>query len=106
MNTFTKRLALVIAGTLLAGTSLAAQQGRINKRQARQDKRIEQGVASGQITNKEAAKLEAGQAKVQSAETAARADGKVTAKEHAKIEHMQDKQSKKIARQKHDKQHK
>jgi uncharacterized membrane protein YebE (DUF533 family) len=105
MNTNTKRLALVLAGALLATTGLSAQ-GRINKRQARQDKRIEQGVASGQLTNKEAAKLEAGQAKVQTAETAARADGKVTAKEHAKIEHMQDKQSKKIARQKHDKQRK
>ncbi|MBK8727052.1 MAG: hypothetical protein IPL96_13680 [Holophagaceae bacterium] len=105
MNTLTKRIALLIAGTLLTGTGLMAQQGRINKRQAKQQERIAAGAATGKLTPKETAKLEAGQAKVQAAETAARADGKVTAKEHAKIEHMQDKQSKRIHKQKHDKQH-
>lgn len=102
MTPFTPRIAFLLAGALLAGTGLSAQQGRINKRQERQDKRIEAGKASGELTKKETAKLEAGQARVQAAETAARADGKVTAKEHAKIEHMQDKQSKRIYKQKHD----
>lgn len=41
---------------------------------------------------------------MQKAEDKAAADGKVTAKERAKIERMQDRQSRQIAREKHDKQ--
>jgi hypothetical protein len=37
-------------------------------------------------------------------ETRAEADGKVTKKERARIEHAQDNQSRKIYREKHDKQ--
>ena len=77
---------------------------RIDKRQAEQEKRIQQGEKSGQLTGKEAARLEKGQAKVQKMEDKAVADGKVTKKESKKIEHAQDQQSKKIYREKHDKQ--
>jgi hypothetical protein len=77
---------------------------RIDKRQSNQEKRIEQGVKSGRLNEKEAARLEKGQAKVQKMEDKAVADGKVTKKEKKKIEHAQDQASKKIAREKHDKQ--
>jgi hypothetical protein len=77
---------------------------RIDGRQANQEKRIEQGAKSGALTDKETKKLEKGQAKVQKMEDKAVADGKVTKKEKKHIEHTQDQQSKKIEREKHDKQ--
>src|SRR5262245_28149433 len=75
---------------------------RIDQRQANQERRIEAGEKSGQLTPREAARLEKGQARVQKMENKAMADGKVTAKERARIEREQDKQSRRIHRQKHD----
>ena len=77
---------------------------RIDKRQANQEKRIQQGVQSGQLTGKEAARLEKGQARIERKEQRAKADGVVTKKERAQIQHQQNVQSRKIAREKHDKQ--
>lgn len=77
---------------------------RIDQRQANQERRIEQGEKSGQLTKKEAKKLEKGQAHVQKMENKAVADGKVTPKERQRIEHAQNVQSKKIYKEKHDKQ--
>jgi hypothetical protein len=48
--------------------------------------------------------LEKGQAKVQKIEDQARADGKVTPRERARLAKAQDKQSKRIFKQKHDRQ--
>lgn len=76
----------------------------VDQRQANQQKRIDQGVASGQLTGKEAARLEKGQEHVQKVEDKAKADGKVTAKERARIHKAQDAQSRHIAREKHDRQ--
>lgn len=77
---------------------------RIDQRQANQERRIEAGEKSGQLNQREAARLEKGQARVQKMENKAVADGKVTAKERARIEKAQDKQSRRIYREKHDKQ--
>lgn len=91
-----------------AALPVAAQTAtpRVDQRQANQEARIQQGVQSGALTDKEAAKLERGQAKVQAKEERAKADGVVTARERAKLAKAQDKQSRKIAKQKHDKQKK
>ena len=88
----------------LGQTSGTTSTPRIDKRQENQQKRIDQGVKSGALNEKEAARLQKGQGRVQKAEDKAMADGKMTKKERAKIEHMQDQQSKKIYREKHDKQ--
>ena len=98
--------AVVIAAFALPGFALAQTTStpRIDKRQEKQDQRIEQGVKSGELNKKEAARLEKGQERVQKMEDKAVADGKVTKKEKARIEHAQDVESKRIARQKHDKQ--
>jgi hypothetical protein len=77
---------------------------RIDQRQANQERRIQQGEKSGALTQKEAARLEKGQARVQRMEDKAVADGRVTPRERARIEKAQDRQSKKIYREKHDKQ--
>jgi len=76
----------------------------IDQRQANQQQRIDQGVKSGQLTGKEAARLEKGQEHVQKLEDKAKADGKVTKKERARIQHAENVQSRHIARQKHDRQ--
>jgi hypothetical protein len=84
---------------------VAAQTGtpRVDQREANQQARIQRGVQSGQLTPREAASLERGQAKVEAKEDKAKADGKVTAKERAKLAKAQNKQSRRIARKKHNK---
>ena len=94
----------VLPAVALAQSIGTTSTPRIDQRQAEQQKRINQGVQSGQLTTKEAARLEKGQAHVQKMENKAVADNKVTRKERAHIEHAQDKQSRKIHREKHDKQ--
>ena len=102
-----KNFAKIVAAAALATVWLPSQAQdtrRIDQREANQQKRIEQGEKSGALTQKEAARLEKGQAHVQKMENKAVADGKVTPKEQARIEKAQDKQSRAIYNQKHDKQ--
>lgn len=88
-----------------ATTPSDMRQDRIDQRQANQDKRIDQGVQSGQLNQREAARLDKGQARVDKMENRALAnDGKVGKKEARRIEHAQDVQSARVYRQKHDKQ--
>ncbi len=96
--------AAVLAALSLPTFAQTTSTPRIDQRQTNQQQRIDQGVKSGQLNQKEAARLEKGQARVQKMEDKAVADGKVTAKERRRIETSQDKQSRKIAREKHDKQ--
>ena len=91
----------IFALPVLAQSNNPAATPGIDKRQAVQEKRIDQGVRSGQLTGKEAAKLEKGQAKVTRMENKAKADGVVTAKERRAIKREQNKQSKRIAKLKH-----
>jgi hypothetical protein len=100
------KLVTLVTASALAFPAFAQTEStpRIDKRQERQEQRIEQGTKSGQLTKKEAARLEKGQARVQKMEDKAAADGKITKKEKARIERAQDRQSKKIYREKHDQQ--
>lgn len=91
-----------LAFTLPASAQTATP--RVDQRQANQEKRIDQGVQSGQLNEKEAARLENGQSNVQKREDAAKADGVVTGKERAGLHNAQERQSKRIFRQKHDRQ--
>jgi hypothetical protein len=79
-------LAVALAAFALPTWSQTASTPRIDQRQQNQQQRIDQGVKSGQLTEKEAARLQKGQARVQKMEDKAVADGKVTAKERARIE--------------------
>jgi hypothetical protein len=92
--------------TAITLPALAQPHGtpRIDHRQANQERRIEQGEKSGALNKREAARLEKGQARVQRMENRAAADGKVTPKERARIEQAQNKESKRIYKEKHDKQ--
>lgn len=76
----------------------------IDKRQDIQQKRIDQGVQSGELNKREAARMERHQAGINKMEDKAKADGTVTQKERAKIHHAQNNESQRIHRQKHDRQ--
>jgi hypothetical protein len=76
----------------------------VDQRQARQEKRIDQGQASGALTPRETRRLEREQKVIGKAETQAKADGTVTPRERRQLHHMQDAASKDIHRQKHDRQ--
>jgi hypothetical protein len=89
-----------VALPVLAQTNTPA----VDQRQANQQQRIDQGVKSGELTAKEAARLEKNQQRIQKMEDKAKADGKVTPKERARLEKAQNVESKKIAREKHDRQ--
>lgn len=82
-----------------------ASSPRIDHRQAAQQRRINQGVASGELTRREAERLQREQARIRKAEDKALADGRLTRGERATIEHMQDKASAHISAEKHDRQH-
>ena len=72
------------------------------QRNVNQERRIEQGVQSGQLTNREVGGLERGQARVDRAEARAGADGKVGPNEQRRIQKAENKQSKRIYHEKHD----
>ena len=82
----------------------AASTPRLDKREVMQQKRVDQGVASGQLTAQETNNLDKREAKLNADETAAKADGKVTRAERRKLKREANRGSKAIHRQKHDKQ--
>ena len=94
----------ILTGVALAAiltTSVFAQRGRA--RHENQSDRINQGVKSGELTPREAAKL---RAKESASRAKLRRDihdgGGLTAKERAKTEQRQDRLSREIAKDKHD----
>lgn len=76
----------------------------VDQRQINQEQRIQQGVQSGQLTPREAARLERGQERVQRMEDRAKADGTVTAQERKRLQHAENVQSRQIQRERHDRQ--
>ncbi len=98
-------LALASSAALAQPADPAATPG-VDKRQAVQEQRIEQGKASGELTAREARRLERQQKGVAKAEAHAKADGTVTAQERKRLHQLQDGTSQRIHRQKHDAQHK
>jgi hypothetical protein len=72
----------------------------IQKREQIQEKRIDQGVKSGELTPREAGKLEAQQAKIKQDEARMKSDGKLTKQERRKLTREQNRASKKIANKK------
>ena len=91
----------VIAAIALPVFAQVASTPRIDERQAEQQRRIEEGIRSGQINRKEAAHLRRQQARIQRMENQAMADGRMSRAERVRIEHAQNKESLRIAKQKH-----
>ena len=85
-------------------SSACAMAGCINERQSNQQDRIQQGVYSGELTQKEANMLGRQQVKTHRKEARFKSDGNFTVKERARIQRDLDKNSRKIHSQKHDEQ--
>lgn len=97
----TLALTVLLCGLLLGGAATAATPN-IDARQANQRARINQGVASGELTRHEAAKLRTQQAHIRRSERAAKADGVVTRSERRRLQHQLNHADRTIKRQKHD----
>jgi hypothetical protein len=96
-----KATAWALMGVLtMAGANEAA--ATVNGRQARQAARIHEGVKSGELTRREAARLHAEQAALRAEERVYRRDGVLTARERVDLKRDQNRASRHIARQKHD----
>jgi len=100
-------LALGLAASLCAHaqSGLAdAQAARVDNRQERQETRIEQGAASGELTRRETVRMEQQQRHINRLERRTEADGQVTGREALRVESAQDRASQRISRAKHDRQ--
>ena len=102
------RIRTLFAAALLGAPTIAAAapaEARINERQGRQQHRIGNGVAGGQLTARETYRLERQQAHIARYEARSRADGPgLTGRERYRLERMQDRASRNIYRQRHDRQ--
>ena len=102
-----KMMVLVVGVLMLGMSGMAFAQAEtpvIDQRQANQEKRIDQGIASGQLNEREANRLNKQEEHINKMEDKAKADGVVTKGERARIDHAQDRASRHIAREKHDRQ--
>jgi hypothetical protein len=89
---------MLVTGSVVAQSATPV----ITERQENQKARIAEGVSSGQLTPREAAKLRAEQRAIRAEKRMAKADGVVTPAERAKLRHDQNRASRDIHRQKHD----
>ncbi len=106
-------LTLVIAGSCYAVAQEAQQTPApatgstktpvVTKRQMNQQRRIRQGVKSGELTKGETRKLETDEAKIRAEKKMAKADGNVTPAERKKLRRDENKASRDIYRLKHNK---
>jgi len=88
------------AGAVFTLPVLAQNTADVVQRDVNQQQRLENGVQSGQLSTKEAAKLEKGEANIDKMEQRALSDGKMTNAEKQRIEAAQNKESQTIARAK------
>ena len=102
MKTVIRTIAVVAACITTFTVAAQTQTNVADQRQANQASRIAKGQATGQLSNQEAARLKTGQAKVAGMKAGAKADGKVTQAERAAIQKEQNKQSRRIKKQKTD----
>ena len=100
----------ILSGALLAGTAAmsfaqdAPKETKIKERKENQQKRIANGVKSGELTPHETARIEHNESKINKEVRQDRKanGGNLTNKEKAKVNRQQNKVSKEIYNQKHD----
>ena len=101
----TTRIALAVAVTVASLFSTAAFAQSVAseiQRNINQQQRIEQGLQSGQLTTREAARLERGESRVESMEAKAMKDGNLSNAEKNRINQAQNNLSRDIYQEKHD----
>ena len=102
-----KKMLLAVSGITLLMTGMSYAQAEtpvIDQRQANQEQRIDKGIASGQLNEREATRLNKQQGHIDNMENKAQSNGVMTKKERARIGAAQDRASRHIVREKHDRQ--
>lgn len=101
----TTRIFGLVALLVLAAAAPALAEDpampRAEERQRVQQRRIGQGVRSGELTPKETLRLEREQVRIERTQRRMEADGQVTPGERARLQVRQDKASRDIYRAKH-----
>lgn len=92
-------LSVICLTAVLSAVSLAQTPG-VTNRQVNQQKRIGQGVRSGELTRREVRRLEREQNQIRKMKVRARSDGEVTNRERARIHHEQNQSNRHIFRAK------
>jgi hypothetical protein len=92
----------IAAALSLAFCGAALAQAGTIQRDVNQQQRIEQGLQSGQLNTKEAARLEKEETRVERDQARAMRDGKLSPAEKARLSREQDQVSRDIYREKHD----
>lgn len=96
-------LAVVVASVFTPAFAQAPAGSQVETgRDLAQQQRIENGLQSGQLTTREAGKLERGEARIEKMENNADRNGSVSARESARIAAAQNRERAAIYRQKHD----
>ena len=101
---------LIIAAAVVALSLPAFAQGygssvpspRVDQRQANQAERLHRGQQDGSLSRREAARISAGQARIDRMERQFEADGRVTPRERRLLAEAQNKQSRLINAQRRD----
>ncbi len=92
----------LILSALFATSAFAQSAADEVQRNVNQQQRIEEGLKSGQLTTKEAARLEREQARISRTEKKALRDGTLDASEKARIANLQNQASRDIKAEKND----
>jgi hypothetical protein len=100
--TLAKNAIAVAMTALFSAAAFAQTAGSEVQRDVNQQERIEHGLQSGQLTTREAAKLEKEESHVDRMESKALKDGNLSPAEKARIQNAQNKVSKDIYSEKHD----
>ena len=95
-------IAVAFSGVTATIADAHPHASRVDRRQYSQHLRIRDGARSGQLTPGERARLRSAQARVRRFERMALADGVITRAERRQLERMQDYQSRRIVRMRHD----
>ena len=97
-----KKILLTVSAMTLMTSGMAfaeAETPVIDQRQTNQEQRIDQGIASGQLNERETNRLNKQQEHVNKMEDRAKSDGVMTKNERARIGAAQDRASRHIARE-------
>lgn len=101
----TKFILAALAVSLTTVAVAAPAEARVNQRQAKQQQRIDKGISNGSLNAREVNRLQRQQGLIAAYEARSRADGPgMTKAERLRLEAMQDRASKNIYHQKHDRQ--
>lgn len=97
-----RTIVAIAVGTLFAGAAFAQSNRDIEQRDRAEQARIDHGVQSGQLTSREASRLNGERAQIERMESRARADGHLSGSERARIDRAQDRLDRNIYLESHD----